>query len=139
MGLFRVELFGYRGIIGHIGKQHGHQLTLSLNSTAGVEYFIGQKLGSVRLRMVIIDGWDFIGSTEIMATSIAKSAGRWILLSTFCADDFQTLTTTIAKSSVSRIFSAAFRAFHNFTLNMRLIMKRLDASDIRIIRVQQEA
>jgi hypothetical protein len=95
--------------------------------------------GGIGLGLVKIDGRDFFGPTEILAASITKSAGRWIHLSTFWAGKFQILTTPIAKPSVFRIFSSAFWAFHFFTFSMRLIMKRLVASDIWTIRVYQEA
>ena len=38
---FGVQLLGEGSEAGHIGKQHSHQLSLTLQGTAGVQDFIG--------------------------------------------------------------------------------------------------
>ena len=139
MHFFRIKLFSHGSVIGHVSKEHGHQFAFSFNGASIVKDFIGQEFGGVRLGLIIIDGWDIFGPAEIMAASITKAAGRWIYLSTFWAGEFQILTTPVAKPSVFRIFGLAFWAFHFFTFNMRLIMKRLVASDHWTMRMHQEA
>jgi hypothetical protein len=116
MDFFRVDFLRHRGIVGHISKQHCYQLSLPFDRTSVIEDLISQEFGSVGLGLVIIDGRDFFGPTEIMAASITKSAGRRIHLSTFWAGEFQFMATSIAKNSVFRILTLACRAFHFYAL-----------------------
>ena len=48
---FGIKLFGYCGVVGHIGKKNRHKLALALDRTTGGEDFVSQEFGRIVLRL----------------------------------------------------------------------------------------
>ena len=69
-----VELLGDGGVIGHVGKEDGHELPFALDGAAGGEDLLGQEFGGVGLGLGVVDGRGFFGLAQVMAAFLAEAA-----------------------------------------------------------------
>jgi hypothetical protein len=62
--------------------------------------------------LVKVDGRCFFAFSKVTTTSVTELTARRVNLSTFWADNFQPVSTSIAESGVFGVLMLAFWAFH---------------------------
>jgi hypothetical protein len=107
-----IKLLRHGRKIGHISKEHCHQLSFPFDGTSVREDLIGQKLGCVRFGLVVVDGRGFFRLPKIASTLITESILRRILRAAMRAYLRKPNPAPTAKLSPFSIIKLASWAFH---------------------------
>ena len=113
MDLLGVQLFRERCKAGHIGKEDGNELALSLYGATGRQDFFGEVLRGVGFGLLIVDLKRFLGLLQVMATFAAEYVVRKDWSATLWAKTGKFFSALPAEFLVIKIFRLTFRAFHN--------------------------